>query len=118
MSRMPGLGVLAMDDVADVLMRFNLEDSQTDVPVSLAHGKKELPLGRFLRTKLRERIGRSPNAPQEVLSEVQKEVLVMLQGSIDRKEAKSIKALAQERDEGLIAKLEVREKILSQRKKI
>lgn len=118
MSRNPGLGVGAMHDVADVLMRFNLEASQSDVPVTLAHGKKELPLGRFLRTKLRQMIGNDPNAPPEVVLKQQTEMLVLQQNSIDNKEAKSLKKIVTERDQGKIANIETREKILSQRKKL
>lgn len=118
MSLRPGLGVNAMHDVADTLMRFNLEVSQPDVPSVLAHGKKNLPLGRFLRTKLRLMTGKDEHAPPEVLRQINEDMLVMQQASIDNKEAKSLKKLLQERDAGRIAQIENREKMMSKRKKI
>lgn len=118
MSRRPGLGVGAMHDVADVLMRFNLDTSQPDVPSVLAHGRKQLPLGRHLRTKLREMIGKEENAPPEVLRQINQEMLILQQGSIDAKEAKSIKQIVKERDLGKVQQIEVRQQIHSSKRKI
>lgn len=74
MSLRPGLGVSAMDDVASQLMTFGLEESQADVPAALRHGKRLLPLGRHLRRKLRERVGREAGAPQATLDEIEEEL--------------------------------------------
>lgn len=52
MSRNPGIGVDAMWELASQLMRYELEQ-----PVTLAHGRSQLPLGRFLRSKLVEMCG-------------------------------------------------------------
>lgn len=62
MSLRPGIGATAMDDVASVMMQFNLDTLQGDVPSSLQSGKKSLPLGRYLRQQLREKIGRDKKA--------------------------------------------------------
>lgn len=51
MSLKPGLGALALDAVVSVLVQYNLP-----VPLGLRHGKKILPLGRYLRRKLAEKI--------------------------------------------------------------
>lgn len=118
MSLKPGIGVGAMHDVADVLMRFNLDTSEADVPSVLAHGRKQLPLGRTLRTKLRKMIGKEENAPLEVLRKINQEMLVLQQGSIDNKEARSLKQILKDRDEGKIASLEAREQIFQSRKKL
>lgn len=83
MSRRPGLGVGAMHDVADVLMRFNLDKTQPDVPSVLQHGKKQLPLGRTLRTKLRAMVGKDENAPPEVLRQINEQMLLVQQAAID-----------------------------------
>lgn len=69
MSNRPGLGALALDDIASVLLENNL-DELVDVPTSLRHGPRLLPLGRYLRRKLRERIGRAPDTPKEVLDQM------------------------------------------------
>lgn len=61
-SRRPGIGSDAMFDVADVMMKFNLEEELSDVPTSLNHGKKSFPLGRLLRRKLRMYVGKDGKA--------------------------------------------------------
>lgn len=38
---------------------------ENDVPSSLAHGKKILPLGRYLKGKLREAMGQAQGMPKE-----------------------------------------------------
>ena len=69
MSLRPGIGADMMHDVASTLMEFNLEDTQADVPSALRHGKRIMPLGRYLRRKLRVTVGMDPNAPQSTLDE-------------------------------------------------
>lgn len=68
MSRRPGLGHDYMLAVAKTLRQYDGSD-QADVPVSLSHGKKTLPLGRYLRKKLRKEMGLDEKAPQAVLME-------------------------------------------------
>lgn len=56
MSNRPGLGVYALKGIADALLSehgeaFNTEDC--DVPTSVDYGNRSLPLGRYLREKLR-----------------------------------------------------------------
>lgn len=62
-SRRPGIGVTALPEIASTLMEFNLDTSQSDVPVTLRHGSRQFPLGRTLRRKLRAQIGKEENAP-------------------------------------------------------
>lgn len=71
MSMKPGLGAGAMDEVASVLMQFDLVDTQGDVPSALRHGGRLMPLGRYLRRKLREKVGRDPAAPAVVQAELE-----------------------------------------------
>lgn len=66
MSRRPGIGVGFMHDVASALMEHNLDEKMLDVPLSLAHGTTKLPLGRFLRRKLRTYIGRDEKQPNNL----------------------------------------------------
>jgi len=56
-----------MHELASTLMQHKLDEHMIDVPLSLQHGTKKWPLGRYLRRKLRTFIGRDINAPQEVL---------------------------------------------------
>lgn len=74
MSNRPGLGAGIMDEVASTLMQHRLEDVIEDVPLVLRHGKKLMPLGKYLRRRLRTRIGREANAPQSVLDKMEEEV--------------------------------------------
>lgn len=67
MSLKPGLGESAMHDVANELLRFNLDLTLDDVPVVLRHGKKLLPIGRHLRRRLRLMTGKEVDCPDEAL---------------------------------------------------
>jgi len=69
MSLRPGIGLGMMHDLASVLMTHKLDERMIDVPTTLQHGTQKWPLNRYLRRKLREFIGRSPNAPAETLAE-------------------------------------------------
>lgn len=75
----PGLGLRVMHDVADRLLTYNLEKEIEDVPMSLQHGKFKLPLGRYLRCKLRRMIGRDEKCPPQVLEKVKAELLPLRQ---------------------------------------
>lgn len=67
MSNRPGIGALAIPDVASTILTLNLEKTMVDVPVDLRHGSARMPLGRYLRRELRRQIGRDECAPQAVL---------------------------------------------------
>lgn len=73
MSNRPGIGAGMMDEVASSLMEHRLEDAE-DVPVMLRHGNKTWPLGKYLRRRLRKRIGREENAPQQILEKIKEEM--------------------------------------------
>lgn len=77
MSLRPGIGIGMMHELASTLMEHKLDEKMIDVPLVLRHGMKQLPLGRYLRRKLRTFIGRPENAPLEAL-EAQKEELQKL----------------------------------------
>ena len=63
MSLRPGIGHDAMWEVASTLLEHVHDDR--DVPESLNHGKKNMPLGRYLRRKLRAFTGREQNSRPE-----------------------------------------------------
>lgn len=59
MSTNPGIGGKAMDDLANVMMTKHgskMLAELGDVPTVLKHGGKSMPLGRYLRRKLREKL--------------------------------------------------------------
>lgn len=64
MSTDGGIGLGAMHELASTFMTFNLEDSEADVPSALRHGNRLMPLGRYLRGKLRTMVGKDAKAPE------------------------------------------------------
>lgn len=77
-----GLGLNALPEIASVLLEYDLAASQGDVPSSLRHGSRLLPLGRYLRQKLRLQVGMPAHAPASTLNEAQARLLPLLQTSI------------------------------------
>lgn len=72
MSRKPGLGALTIPDLVDALTSdsgADLIESHGDVPIALNHGRRSLPLGRYMRRKLREQLGIDEEAVKKNRSE-------------------------------------------------
>ena len=92
-------------------MSFNLDQTQTDVPSVLQHGKKVLPLGRFLRVKLRKMMGKDEHASPEALEKINREMLRLLATSFDDAEAPSLKRQIVKRDLGKVRSIEARQNI-------
>lgn len=69
-----GLGRDFMWEVASDWLRYDLEEKYQDVPGALRHGKKIMPLGRYLRGKLREMVGKDAKAPQATLDQIKEEL--------------------------------------------
>lgn len=68
MSRKPGIGAAAMNIVASTMASeagSAVILQEGDMPASLRHGKQLLPLGRYLRMKLREAYGFKNTGAQE-----------------------------------------------------
>lgn len=71
MSNRPGIGATAVEDIVSVLTSehgVKVLESEGDVPRSLRLGMKNLPLGKYLRRKLREKIA-SPEGVQRIKEE-------------------------------------------------
>lgn len=73
MSLRPGIGHDAMHDVAHTLMKYKL-DTDFDVPTALRHGKSMLPLGHYLRRKLRTMVGKDEKTPEETIEKYRQEL--------------------------------------------
>lgn len=115
MSRNPGIGVSALWDVADVLMRYN-EVSWDDVPVHLRHGRKLVPLGRFMRGKLRLMVGYdNVNVPKEAQIKKSKEMLPMRLSARENAE-KSLKEIVVEVNKGAVANMEAKAELYSRKR--
>lgn len=123
MSLRPGIGADAMDDVASVYLQLNLDKTEADVPVSLRHGPKLLPLGRYLRRQLRKRIGRDEATPPEVLEALQQELSSVHQAAVDVTSAPGMARLRSlvyrdmlvDASKGKVARLEARARIFKKR---
>lgn len=61
-----GIGAGAASEIASTILEFNLDHTQADVPSALRFGSRMLPLGRYLKNKVREQIGRDAKAPKHV----------------------------------------------------
>lgn len=73
-SKNPGVGHDAMWDLASTLLTGGLIDTMDDVPAGLRHGNKILPLGRYLRRKLRGMVGRDEKTPQIIMDQLDAEM--------------------------------------------
>lgn len=74
MSLRPGIGLGMMHEIASKLLESKMDERMIDVPISIQTGQRTLPLGRYLRRKLRTFIGREPNTPEEALADQKAEL--------------------------------------------
>lgn len=78
-SRRPGIGALAIPDMVSLILRYVAPDQLVDVPATAKQGKNiSLPLGRFMRRKLREGLGLPPETPAHVLRQAWLEQMLPL----------------------------------------
>ena len=115
-SRRPGIGHDYIPEIASTLLQFDLETTEADVPVSLRHGMKQLPLGRYMRRKLREHIGKDPKAPETVLNEAQAELSPLRQAAFN--DSSSFKEAVKAVNKGQTDRAESRARIFKPRKSI
>lgn len=81
MSLKPGIGAIALANLAISGVRIQRARSAIkclDAPVVLRNSGSMLPLGRYLRRKWREALGRSPDTPKSVLEQYQQELQTVL----------------------------------------
>lgn len=83
MSLKPGIGADAMHEVASTLLQFDLETGMDDVPSSLRHGSRTLPLGNYLTRRLRKLVGKDEAAPQSTLDKVEEELRPMREAAFE-----------------------------------
>lgn len=114
MSLKPGIGVGMMHEVASELLRYDLEKTLDDVPSQLRHGKRVMPLGRHLRGKLREAIGRDKKAPQSTLDQMAEELRPLRESAFNN--SRSFKTEVIDAGSNKVLQLETREKIKRSRK--
>lgn len=88
-SNRPGIGADFMEHVASEVLRFNLVEREGDVPSSLRHGTRLLPLGRYLRRRLRKLVGEDEKAPQATLEKHAEKMQPLQQAAFDASESYS-----------------------------
>lgn len=82
MSLRPGIGADMMYEVASTLLQYDIVDTaQGDVPSSLRHGSRTMPLGRYLTRRLRTFVGKEANAPQETITQRAEEMRPLLEAA-------------------------------------
>ena len=105
MSRNPGLGFSALEDIANTLKRYRLDVTESDVPSALMHGGSPYPLDNYTKRKLRLELGKDEKAPEAVLQVIEAEVQALRQIAEDTgstltevlRQTRSVKADAYER---------------------
>lgn len=118
MSLKPAIGGAAMQDIADILTSKHgskVVSVYGDVPNSISYGQRERPIGRTLRSILRESIGGSRDAPESVKTAYQEQVRDMWRASLDAGSL-SFKEFLLNENEAKRLKAEARFKIFNQRK--
>ncbi|AZL83025.1 replication initiator protein [Apis mellifera associated microvirus 54] len=115
-----GIGAGALDEIEDFLytdIGNKLLGQTKDVPLFLTHGGKNLPLGRYLRSKLRERL-QIPNqgAASPAALKLQEELSAMLETSQTRSRWGKLAAY-QKATKQKILNAETRHKIFSSKGK-
>lgn len=107
MSLRPGIGLGMMHELASTLMEHQLDERMVDVPLTLQHGTKQLPLGRYLRRKLRTLLDKDPNVPAAVMESMAAELLPLRQAAFDN--SQSVKSKVLEASLGKRIQIEARE---------
>lgn len=74
-SRKPAIGATAIDAIAASWSASCALEVEGDVPAAVRINGSLMPIGQFLRRKLRERLGRDSNMPQEVRQRLMVEFL-------------------------------------------
>lgn len=118
MSNRPGVGYHALHEIASVLLKFNLDETQADVPSALQHGTRKLPLGRYMQKNLRKLIGKDEKTPLSITDALDAEMFAVRLAARSSKENPSIKQQLLIKNAGKVAQIKARTKIFEQRKTI
>lgn len=118
MSRRPGIGATAIDDIANVLTSdpgiVSLQ-LNSDVPSQLKHGGKNMPLGRYLKGKLRTHVGDEKIFKKESLQKYAQEMRLL---SEETPPKTTFKKFLKEKNSQRILNMETRYRIYKQKGKL
>lgn len=111
MSNRPGIGAHAMEDMASVILQYD-HDTPERLPLALRHGSKIKPLGRYLRERLKTRVGLNEEEWKEYITALSNEKMRPLQEIAEMapvgSKAFALKQAIIEKGAGKIAQLEGR----------
>jgi hypothetical protein len=116
MSRMPGIGVNGLWDVASAIMEHGLDEWLNDVPSAARMNGNLVAYGRTMKQHLRRMIGREINAPEEVIKAMEDELSFVRYRA--EMEEKSVKQVLLEMNEGKYELLRAKLEINKQRRKL
>lgn len=116
MSNRPGIGADMMHEVASTLMEFNLDETQTDVPSALRHGRRMMALGRYLHRKLRTYVGNAPESPEAVQAENKAEMQRLREAQQEAGGRKSLRDVYLEENTQKLRNLEGKQNLRPQKR--
>jgi hypothetical protein len=120
MSNRPGIGAFFCDEIASAYLAKSLD---TDIGYTLKHGNKDWPLGRYLRKRINERVGRPTGASDEVIQAARDEMSELYEAAQNDRIrcedlAYTIKRKIFEKYEGKLASLQYKEQLYNKKASI
>lgn len=115
MSRKPGLGAGAVEDIARVITSKggSLYVARSgDVPSVVRSEKSKMPLGRYLTRKLRESIGMDAHAPDKLVDDVARALQEKLRSEGARELHESERVQAGRRASGIIGRVQTKKGVV------
>lgn len=109
MSLRPGIGADFSWEFASSAIEFQLDKMLVDVPLSLKSAGQEKPLGRYLRRKFREALGRDGSTPQAIVDAMASELLPLRESAFNS--SSSFKKAVIEASDGRFANFEARQRL-------
>lgn len=114
-SNRPGIGANFIREIALAMGVY--AEELPDVPFSIAHGERPLPLGRYLRNRLRKELGRPENTPPEALEEWEESVRAMYEAAYLASDFIDIGRHYVKENTGKLRQIEAKAKIAASSKK-
>lgn len=122
MSLKPGIGADALETVAETLRSLETKDwrsSDEDVPMEIKVKGKLWPFGRYLRGRLREKVGKEKETPEKSFKELGWKMRFLLEENIQRNgwtKKGDLSSIFAEMNKQPIASIEKREEIYKSRR--
>lgn len=115
MSLRPGIGARAMATIAESLYRYGQVSAEGELPGQLRIGKKTIPIGRYLLSKLADELGMPDEVRKSWKAKVSFDRSVELQAVLKNSSRDTFKAAYLEDIEGQILRVEARANLYKKR---